>query len=947
MNVQTIPAWYSFTDVLAQSLLRDYPESLGDVLILLPNRRACRVLREALVKFNPGDAMILPRMMPFADLDPEDAVLAPQWINEDVLPPISTSSRLGILMQLIIKYGQAIGESGYGQASHAVQLAGELARLIDQIHWEGLSFGQLSQLVPEDYAQHWQITLDFLKIITDHWPAIMAARGVSDPAAWRRDLILGYARKWQENPPETPVIAAGSTGSIPCTAALMKVIAGLPNGRVILPGLDHMMPDEEWAQLDITHPQYGMAKLLASFEIDRAQVIVQDAGIAIPKAASARFEVLSRAMQPSVGGHWSIDSATAIKACENLDLMECANSSGEAGIIALMMRQALETPEQTVALVTPDRGLAARVHRELERWDLRADDTAGCGLSEIPNATFMLLLAESLLDPENIISLLKVLHHPFVVEQEFVQNLDKNECRTHRKVSNIAAHSDDFKTFYEPFAQACADFIDLTKKPLVPLSQLIDAHFHAANFLAGEALWSGSFGQAFADFWSNIHQTAEDFPEISATDYPALIKQLMSSVTVREPYGYHPRLFVLGPLEARTLKTDFMILGGLNEGAWPSQAESDPWLNRPMRFEYGLPLPERRIGLSAHDFAQAFCAKKVVCTRSLRVGGAPTVASRWLLRLETVLRASNVDLKKSPEPWASWVAGLDHPESIRPQMRPAPCPPLHARPKQLSVTQVETWMRDPYALYARQVLKLRELDDLEKPISVAEKGTLIHAILEAFVQSETQGLPSLLALGRQVFAVYGEQPEVINFWWPRFERIAEWFMDNELSRKDDVVKSYTEISGKLTFETAAGPFTITAKADRIDVRQDGMADVIDYKTGGLPSKQEIEQGLAPQLTLEAAILKSGGFKEVGTRTPHSAQYWRLRGSNPAGEIRVMDLMDSRLQDAAIAGLRHLVESYADPTVPYLAQPRPKYALKYNSYAHLTRTQEWIREGDEQ
>jgi ATP-dependent helicase/nuclease subunit B len=608
MNVQTIPAWYSFSDELAKSLLAG-DEDLGDTLILLPNRRACRVLRESLVRFNTCEAMILPRMMPFADLDPEDAVISPEWINGDVLPPISTSSRLGILMQLIIKYGQAIGESGYGQASHAVQLAGELARLIDQIHWEGLSFDSLAQLVPEDYARHWQITLDFLKIITDHWPAIMAARGVSDPAAWRRDLILGYAHKWQLNPPAHPVIAAGSTGSIPCTAELMKVVAGLPKGRVILPGLDQMMPEDEWDQLEITHPQYGMAKLLKFFEVAREAVSVIGADTVTPPCAPARFEILSRAMQPSIGGCWTVDAAMAQTACEDFRMMECSGSTQEAGVIALMMREALEQPEQTVALVTPDRGLAARVHRELERWDLKADDTAGSCLGEIPAATFMLLLAESLLDPESIVSLLKVLHHPLVDQKDFVQSLDKNECRQHRKVSDISQQSETFRDFYEPYAEAALAFMDLADQPLVTLKDLIAAHFEAAEFLVGEALWSGEFGQAFADFWSNLNQAAEDFPEISASDYPALIGLMMSSVTVREPYGYHQRLFVLGPLEARTLKTDFMILGGLNEGAWPSLTESDPWLNRPMRSEYGLPLPERRIGLSAHDFAQAFCAK--------------------------------------------------------------------------------------------------------------------------------------------------------------------------------------------------------------------------------------------------------------------------------------------------------------------------------------------------
>ncbi|MBP6985956.1 MAG: PD-(D/E)XK nuclease family protein [Alphaproteobacteria bacterium] len=940
MHVKTIPAWASFSDVLAQWLL-EAPGDLSSSLILLPNRRACRVLREALIFHAEGRPMLLPRMMPFADLDPEDAILSPQWIGGDVMPPISSTSRQGILMQMIIKYGQAIGESGYGQAGHAYQLAGELSRLLDQIHWEGLHFDDLQGLVPEDYAKHWQITLDFLKIITEHWPQILLEKGLSDPAAWRRDLILGYAEKWRHSPPVYPVIAAGSTGSIPCTATLMKVVADLPQGLVVLPGLDCQMPDEEWDQLEITHPQYGMAQLLSSFGLDRKNV--DRLGSHKNDPGEARFKVLSRAMQPSVGGKWQIDPDVAHQACRDFHVIECANSHQEAGIIALMMRQVLEESHQTVALVTPDRGLVARVHRELERWNLKADDTAGSSLSEIPIATFMLLLAESLLDRESILSFLKVMHHPLLCDKDFVRELDREECRLYRTISSMVKGSERFSAFYQQVAQASDDFIQLTRLSTVALQDLMAAHIKvAAFFLSEEGLVSGSYAQAFVDFWQNLMESASSYPYICARDYPALLRQMMSSVTVREPYGYHPRLFILGPLEARTVKTDVMILSGLNEGAWPALMESDPWLNRPMRSSYGLPLPERRIGLSAHDFAQAFCAKKVMCTRALRVNGVPTVASRWLMRLETVLRASGVPLIKTAEPWLTWYQGLDKPERMQRTGRPAPCPPLSARPTQLSVTQVETWMRDPYVLYARQILKLRELGELEYPMRVADKGTLIHGILENYIQGEARDVKVLLAIGRQAFDAYGDQPEIVNFWWPRFERIAEWFVTHETTRSSEILKSYTEISGRYVFPTSIGSFTLTAKADRIDVRRDGSVDVIDYKTGGVPTKQEIEQGLSPQLTLEASILSAGGFKEVGERAVHSAQYWQLRGSHPAGETRVMDLLENSLQKEAMAGLKSLVEVYANPDVPYLAQPRPKHALKYNPYAHLTRSQEWSR-----
>lgn len=954
MRITTIPPWYSFTDALAQSLLRNNnPQELADTIILLPNRRACRALREALSRHNQAEAMILPRMMPFADLDEEDIYLSPRWQGISLLPPISTPERHGILMQLILKYGQVTGEKGYGQAFHATQLANELAKLIDQVHWEGLPFEDLHYLVPEDYAQHWQITLDFLKIITDHWPTILKDRGVSDPAAWRRDLILGYAEKWENDSPSHPVIAAGSTGSIPCTARLIQVVHQLPQGKVILPGLDRYISEDAWQQLEITHPQYGLAKLLETLGVQRDEVTVELDEEAIDSASQARAQILSCAMQPAINNNWSMSSSLAEEALVDLSVVDCRNLTEEAGIIALMLREAIEQVGQTAALVTPDRSLVQRVRAELQRWELNPDDSAGDRLIETPEGSFLLLLAAALVESNSIISLLNLLHHPCTnigyPKQELqilIELLDKTHCRSHRTVSEVIKHAKDeklLKDLLEIYLQAIQPFQELCQKNVVPIADLMTAHMQAALALGGSLLWQSETGCQVLEFWKRLQGAQRDYPEIAIRDYPAFLQQLMQPESIRQPFGYHPRLFILGPLEARSFKADVMILGGLNEGSWPPLTEADPWLNRPMRADYGLPLPERRIGLSAHDFAQAFCAKRVICTRSLRVNGSPTIPSRWLLRLETVLQASGQVLNKSPQPWLSWYQHLDKPEKIQAFPRPAPCPPVYARPKKLSVTQIETWMRDPYALYARQVLKLLPLSELEMPLTVAEKGTIIHQILEAFVISGEKDLSYLLEQAHQIFKAYEEQPEVMNFWSPRFERIAAWFIETEAIRSQDIVQSFAEKTGSLTIETDAGPFILTAKADRLDLFQDGHVEIIDYKTGVLPTRQEVEQGFSPQLTLESAMVRAGAFVELGSRSVRAAHYWRLRGGEPAGEIYTYPMV-ADLGERALAGLKTLVETYADASVSYLAQPRAKFALRYNAYAHLTRPQEWMKEG---
>src|SRR5690606_20009946 len=135
-----------------------------------------------------------------------------------------------------------------------------------------------------------------------------------------------------------------------------------------------------------------------------------------------------------------------------------------------------------------------------------------------------------------------------------------------------------------------------------------------------------------ANFIRELIESAPAFGELLPESYSYFFDELLSARVVRPRFGLHPRLFIWGPLEARLQHADRMILGGLNEGTWPGEANIDPWVNRPMRAAMGLEPPERRIGLSAHDFAEGASAEEAVLSRALKVEGAPAVASRWWLR---------------------------------------------------------------------------------------------------------------------------------------------------------------------------------------------------------------------------------------------------------------------------------------------------------------------------
>lgn len=487
----------------------------------------------------------------------------------------------------------------------------------------------------------------------------------------------------------------------------------------------------------------------------------------------------------------------------------------------------------------------------------------------------------------------------------------------------------------------------------VPLIELIDAHVTLAEGLAasdadsGAAhLWAGDAGEAAANFIAELRQAVRGFAPIAGDRYPALLGDLLAAQVVRPRYNRQPRLAIWGPLEARLQQADLVILGGLNEGTWPAEITADPWLSRPMRRDFGLAAPERRIGLAAHDFAQAMGAAEVVVTRSLRVEGTPTVPSRWLLRLDGLLSAAGlVPAELRRQPWLGWQTELDRPARVMPCEPPAPRPPVPMRPRSLSVTEIETWRRDPYAIYARHVLKLRSLDPIDAELTAADRGTWIHRALERFAADHPRELPPdaverLLDIGRRYFAAELSRPVVAAFWWPRFQKIAHWFIGREMERRAGLAAIHAEMKGSVTWPGPAAPFVLRAKADRIDVGRDGRLTIIDYKTGAVPSDKQVHLGFAPQLPLEAAIAEAGGFAGIAAAEVAALEHWRLTGDEPAGKVRAVAGTPAALAADALDGLHRLVAEFDRLETAYHAIPDPAYAPAYSDYAHLARIKEW-------
>ncbi len=972
-----------FLDALAAEWLEragSDPLAVSRGLILVPTRRAARALAEAFLRASGGRPLLLPRITAFGALDEAPLTLAGAL---DLPPAVEPAQRLSALTLLILKMQGANGAPR--TADRAWPLAAELAALMDEAERAEIDLAaRLPHAADPAYATHWAQTLEFLHIVTRSWPDWLAEQGLMNPAARLVALLDAQAAAWETKPPHERVLAAGTTGGIPAVARLLRVIAGLPTGTVVLPGLDTMMPEHAWEELGDAHPQAGLARLLGALSASRGDVRPWPSAV-LDTATAARCATLSRALLPANAlMEWQQAGPAAV---DGLALLSPADQQEEAAAIAMVLREALETPGATAALVTPDRDLAGRVATDLLRYGVVADDSAGEPLADTPPSVFLRLLAHAVAEGLAPVPLVALLKHPLAAA-----GLSPAACRAaarelelaclrgprpQRGVSGLRRALDRARTTPDakallPRLEAClapAIRIDTAVEvaPALALAALIEAaeRLAATDEMPGPArLWAGEEGEALAIRLSDVQAALPLLPDQRHDVLPGLLDAVLEGEVVRSRRALrgrggteHPRVFIWGLLEARLQTADVMVLGGLAEGVWPPATDPGAWLSRPMRATVGLPSPEEIVGQSAHDFVScAAAARTVVLSCPRRRDGAPVVPARWLTRLETFLAGRGVTLPQHPA--AAWVRALDQPaDRTHPVRPPRPCPPVALRPRKLSVTEIETWLRDPYAIYARHVLRLAALRPLDEATDAAEYGTLVHGGLHHFLAEFGERWPADAAerLRRAMLRALAEADlrEALTAWWaPRLERIAAWVAQIETERRaaHPPVALVPESSGTLELARPGGLFRLSGRADRIERRRDGGLAILDYKTGTPPSQKEVDAGLAPQLLLEAAMAAEGAFGDGIGGVAEELTYWHLTGGFRAGEERTLFKGDAAAIAAAVvdarAALCSLIDAYDAPDRCYLSQPQPGYAPRFSDYAQLARVAEWAAAGDE-
>ena len=965
----SIDAGRPFLSDLADTLIELPGADLASAEIFLPNRRAASGAADAFLESAAKQgktALLLPRFRAIGDIEEDDPdIFAGDAIDElDLAPAINSAERIVALARFVAARDRSF--AGHDNWPAAVNAARELGKLLDSFYAEEVDPAALRNIDVGGFAEHWRGSLRFLEIIMNVWPAYLSEIGRMDPALRRSKLIGFKARRLAEAPPAHPIIIAGTTASAPAVARFLAASANAAMGVVILPGLDRRLDDAAWRSIDDAHPQSGLKRLLDNLGLDPEAVTPWPGS----GAQSSRAQLLGLALRPAEAtdewlalvGDMTGEDPTLQSARDGLQLVEADNEEAEATIIAALFRKTLETPGATSMLVTPDRNLSRRVALKMKRWGVYVDDSAGVPFANSSCGTFLRLVALFLDRPGDPVNILALLRHPLSAAGLSPDNYDVAVEKIDRALrgvmpagglAGLRTRMTERKSETDNTRAILECLIDAAEKFRIAAAQnfsaRIDAHIAAAESMAGaEIIWRGDDGAKGATIMADLKEA--DLDAFDEAPYGELFSAFIAGSSVYARSKAHPRLSIFGPLEARLLSADHVILGGLNEGVWPDDAEDDPFLSRRIRREIGLPSPERRIGLSAHDFAQMAAAPSVTLTRSRRSGGRPAKPSRWIVRLRNILEGGGaLERVDASAAFAKVVANLDRPSEVTPVKRPSPKAGPGRRPEKLYVTQIEKWLRDPYSIYARHLLGLRKWEQPGEPFSIREMGVIFH---ETFAKAAAQ-IPAfergaLSDLFDEVARKEGLGADDRLFWSEAISQALQWFLEFDAERRIEGRAAIIEGKGSIAIGAIEPPFVLAARADRIDILNNGEAAIFDFKTGKIPTTK-LEKSFSPQLPLTGLIVREGGFSPIGKAEVARYEYLKITGRKEDQDKNRFARIGpdaAKAIDEAEHYLGKLLRAFDDENTTYRSQPRPQFVDAYGDYDQLARRKEWGAASDD-
>lgn len=937
MNIFHIPSDQNFLQNIIKGAKEKIDPSLfSKTIILLPSHRSCRELERILL--SEYDDVMIPKIIPIASL--EESLSFEIFEDLNTIPKSITYTEAKFLLANLIKDKTRIDDA---KASDHLNIAGGLMKLIMKFEKEDMPIYNIDKAFLGDHPIHIEKILNHLQVISSAWPKLLSKLNVVTPITRRNLFIKKLIKKWEELPPSYPIIIAGSTGTFRTTQMLLNSVSKLKNSFVILQGVDHLKNFED-THFDETHPSFQLNLLLKDLQ---AQVRHIESWYT-ESLTSSQYNFASILFKKEY-----TDIARSKISDQNIEYIECASLQEEANLISIKVRETLEFGHKNIGIISNNKSLRMRLKSTLELWNIDSECSDGIPITSTPQIKFIFSIFRVVHENFTPISLLTLLTNELnILDHESRNSVSKLEIkylrgiRKYRNISELIQKAKnngdhDITILLEKTANYLKPVFNILNSKSFKIQSLLNILIQTSEDMSSQEIWSGDIGEKVHEIIHLILQTIPEENKINLDEFEIILSEVFREYSVYSKLNINKRVSILSPIESRLLSFDYTILSGLNEKSWPETPEIDPWLSTAFYKQLKISSPHTAIGQSANDFLSLLNQDKLLITRSINDNNSPQIPSRWITKLELWFKAADIldKIKPTESSLKTFAKNLHAPESFVKYSAPSPKPEINLRPSKLSVTQIEKLMRDPYSVYASKILKLKPLEKLDKMPDQLEFGNFIHATLDLFHKSsknlEPQNyLDTILQIGNQLLADMISNPVIHKIWQPRFYKIAAWVAEYETN-----IRNTKTVETEVIYSMVIGKnFTLTAKADRIEYDiQTNTISVLDFKTGSIPTNEDVRKGFSPQLTLEALLI------EKNHQNAHVSDmiYIQLASGKNLGHITKVQGNPVQIIDAAKKGILRLIEQYGDIDTPYLVCPNVRKTPTYNDFEHLERLEELL------
>ena len=919
MNIYNISPTLPYLEEVANYILQNYDGKFTELTVFLPTRRSCRALQEMLIHRSSKKATLLPSILPIGDN-----------ITNELDDSFQDLELIGKIEQKLI-ITKIIAESKMGfSLSQASSLSNSIINLFNEIESEKIDVSKLEELDISDLAGHWSSIKEFLTDGYNKWQTTLSKKGQQNFASYRNNTLNNITNSYNNQ----HVIIAGSTGSMRSVREFIKFIAGQKNGKVILPPIDLELDDCSWEEINLTHAHYHIKELLEFCEISRTEVkqISQE-----DKQLLLRSKLIQNIALPGKGALGDYNT-------NDIEYINAASPLEEAALISTIIRKLhTSSPNEEIALVTHNENLIKNVEIYLKRFNIEIDNSLGINFRHSNIASFFFVTLDVALSNFSIIKLLEFLKHPLVrsnyaeaIEHALRGNFEVNNSYEIKKILRKSGNV-KITEYFDILEQQFLEIFNLCNADEVSLHKLISSCLHLMEEI-NPNLWRYSEAETAVSFFKELLDSSQYFPTITISDTKTILDNLFSGIRIRAKLGWSPKIVALNPVEVRFTRFKHVILADLNEDSWPQNNRQDPWMNNSMREFIGLPNNKSNISKSFHDFYLCMHCPNVFITRSNKKDGAETTPSRFLMKLLSYIDRNLPKESIKTKYWDSQYKSLFAAHSYTSELGLASLP-KECFPKKIAATNLEMLIKNPYGFYAKKALSLYKLDDLEQEETAADFGNFIHETFEDYCNDyhklEMDKYSAIIKISEGVLRKMNLPEFISSMWRPKFKRIAEEFIVYDQARREKAAQIFVEIEGKMNQSINGVAVSLTGKADRIELGEDGLVSVIDYKTGVAPSKLDVARGHSPQLLLESLIAKNGGFKEFKCNGAIEMVYIKINSGKPYITENIIEFTPE-LEEAANNGILDLLKYFTSDAAHFLPSPNPAIKMRYNDYKHLAR-----------